>query len=94
MSAPDKSPASFSPDVYSSNDFYNSNALARELMMPTGEPVAALIGACLLVGFVFFTGAFGHFAGGSHAAHGPASERHALQSGGGAAPAAAGATPG
>lgn len=77
-----------------SDDAFDSSALARELMMPTGEPVAAVIGACLLAGFVFFAGAFGHFAGGSHAAHGTISERHALQSGGGAIPAPTDATPG
>jgi hypothetical protein len=61
-------------------------------MMPTGEPVAAVIGACLLVAFVFFAGAFGHFAGGSQTPHGAASER--LRSGGGSTPASADAAPG
>jgi hypothetical protein len=78
MTADHNSPASIANDVSSSPDFCDSNALARELMMPTGEPVAAVIGACLLVGFVFFAGAFGPFGGGSHATHGAASERHAL----------------
>jgi hypothetical protein len=94
MTAGDKSPASIANDVNSSTDFYVSNALARELMMPTGEPVVAAIGACLLVGFVFFAGAFGPFAGGSHAAHGAPSERHALQSSGATTPAPADAAPG
>jgi hypothetical protein len=93
MSA-DASRPSQSNAVNDSDDVFDSDALARELMMPTGEPVAAVIGACLLVGFVFFAGAFGHFAGGSHATHGTVSERHALQSSGGATPAPIDATPG
>ena len=89
MAANDQSPASLANNDYSSSDSYNSDALARELMMPTGEPAAAVIGACLLVGFVLFAGTFGHFAGGSHATRGAASERHALRSGGGTPPAPA-----
>ncbi len=77
-----------------SNDPYDSNALARELMMPTGEPAAAVIGACLLVGLVFFAGAFGYLPGGLHTTHGAASERHALQSSGGTTPVSAGAAAG
>lgn len=90
----DASRPSQSNAVNDSDDVFDSNALARELMMPTGEPVAAVIGACLLVGFVFFAGAFGHFVGGSHATHGTVSERHALQSSGGATPAPIDAAPG
>jgi len=40
--------------------FYNPDAVARDLMMPTGEPAVALIAAGLLVALVFFIGAFGH----------------------------------
>ncbi len=94
MAADDQPPASIANDGFSSSDFYDSNALARELMMPTGEPAAALIGACLLVGLVFFAGAFGQLGGGSHATHAAASERHPLQSSGVTPPAPADAAPG
>ena len=36
-----------------------------------GEPAAAVIGACLLVGLVFFAGAFGYLPGGLHTTHAP-----------------------
>ncbi len=66
MPAADPPPSSPENRVPDSNDIYDADALARELMMPTGEPVAAVIGACLLLGMIWF--ASGH-AVGSHSAH-------------------------
>ena len=80
MPAADPPPPSRENRVHDSNDIYDADALARELMMPTGEPVAAVIGACLLLGMIWF--ASGH-AVGSHLAH-PAAPRASLQSDGGA----------
>lgn len=53
MPAPDKNSAD-NPD-----DILNANDLARELMMPVGEPAAAVIAACLLLGMVWVV-ASGH----------------------------------
>lgn len=54
--------------VSDSDDVYDARAMARELMMPTGEPAAAVIGACLLLGMIWFV-ASGHFNGGAPPAH-------------------------
>lgn len=69
--------------MHNSNDHYDANALARELMMPTGEPVAAVISACLLLGMIWFAGAFGHDAAGAKATHTTTAPRASLQSDGG-----------
>ncbi|HEX3937963.1 MAG TPA: hypothetical protein VHX43_10705 [Xanthobacteraceae bacterium] len=45
---------------------YNPNALARDLMMPTGEPAAAVIAALALLGMVWFAGS-GHLPSATHA---------------------------
>jgi hypothetical protein len=58
--------------VSDSRDLYDAKALARELMMPTGEPAAAVIGACLLLGMIWFF-ASGHFNGGAPASISPSS---------------------
>ena len=79
---PATSPPSHSNDGTGPDDVFDSNAVARELMMPTGEPVAAVIGACLLLGMIWFAGAFG-FAGGAKPAHSAAAPRPSLQSNGG-----------
>lgn len=50
------------------NDIYDSKDVARELMMPAGEPAVAVIGACLLLGMVWFLGS-GHFTGASQPTH-------------------------
>jgi hypothetical protein len=75
-----------SNDIYHSNDIYDSNDLARDLMMPTGEPAAAVIGACLLLGMIWFA-ASGHLAtrggAGTVAAHTAAAAPSSLQSSGG-----------
>jgi hypothetical protein len=47
---------------------YDAKDMARELMMPVGEPAVAVIGACLLLAMVWFLGS-GHFAGATAPAH-------------------------
>jgi hypothetical protein len=59
------------------NDSYDSKDLARELMMPTGEPAVAVIGACLLLGMVWFLGS-GHFTGAFAPTHAAAAARPSL----------------
>ncbi len=61
---------------------YNPSAVARDLMMPTGEAAVAVIGACMLLGMALFAGASGHFAAAAETAH-TASTRPSLQSSGG-----------
>ena len=62
---------------------YNPNALARDLMMPTGEPAAAVIAALALLGMVWFA-ASGHLASAATAtAHRAAAAQPSLQSSGG-----------
>ncbi|MGC1780542.1 MAG: hypothetical protein WBB34_21615 [Xanthobacteraceae bacterium] len=68
---------------------YNPSAVARDLMMPTGEAAVAVIGACLLLGMVWFVGASGHFAASANTAHTAAarpSAQPSLQSNGGPIP--------
>ncbi|MFY9695055.1 MAG: hypothetical protein WA776_09525 [Xanthobacteraceae bacterium] len=79
---PAAEPSPVANDISSSNDSFDSNALARELMMPTGEPVAAVIGGCLLLGMIWLVGAFG-VAGGAKATHAATAPRPSLQSNGG-----------
>lgn len=65
---------------------YNPSAVARDLMMPTGEAAVAVIGACLLLGMVLFAGASGHFAAVPKTAHTAAARpgtQPSLQSSGG-----------
>ena len=64
------------------NDIYDSKDVARELMMPAGEPAVAVIGACLLLGMVWFLGS-GHFTGGFPPAHAAAAARPNLHASGG-----------
>ena len=45
-----------SPNLAGAND------LERELLMPAGEPAVAVLAAALLLGMVWFAGAFGHAA--------------------------------
>ena len=85
MPASDESSASHPFTVYDSNDFYDSNELAGELMMPTGEPAAAVIGACLLLGMIWFF-ASGHFNGGAQATHAVTAEPRSLNASGGPVP--------
>jgi hypothetical protein len=62
---------------------YNPNALARDLMMPTGEPAAAVIAALALLGMVWFA-ASGHPANSAKAAaQSAAAAEPSLQSRGG-----------
>lgn len=78
-----------SHDVHDSIDGYDANDLARDLMMPTGEPAAAVIGACLLLGMIWLVAsghlASGHLATGGRAgaAHTAAAAPSSLQSSGG-----------
>ncbi len=77
----------FSPAISVSDEpsFYSPDAVARDLMMPAGEPAGALIAAGLLLGMIWFAGAYGDGAGGSKATHAAATARHPmLQSDGGA----------
>ena len=66
------------------SSLYNPERVARDLMMPTGEPAVALLGACLLVALVFFAGAYGHAGGAKTATH--AAPRPSLRSEGGPVP--------
>jgi len=66
------------PDDFSD---YNPSDVARDLMMPTGEPAAAVIAACLLLGMIWVA-ASGHFSGGAAAPH-VAAARPSLQTGSG-----------
>lgn len=68
--------------VDESSDLYDPDDLARELMMPTGEPVAAVIGACLLLGMVFFFAASGHLRGSLQPTHAAAARPNLNASGG------------
>lgn len=74
-----------SHDVHDSIDGYDANDLARDLMMPTGEPAAAVIGACLLLGMIWLVASGGHLATGGRAgaAHTAAAAPSSLQSSGG-----------
>jgi hypothetical protein len=47
----------------------DANDLARELLMPTGEPAVAVFAAALLLGMIWFAGAFGHDGRGVQAMH-------------------------
>lgn len=87
MSAVNESPTSLPSAVNDFDDEYDPNKLARELMMPAGEPAAAVIGACLLLGMIWFV-ASGHFFGGSQALHAASAERAVptLNANGGAIP--------
>ena len=62
--------------------FQRVDQIKRDLMMPTGEPIAAVIGAALLVAFTLFAGAFAHPGSGANAPHAAAAARQLLQSGG------------
>ncbi|MGC2122032.1 MAG: hypothetical protein WA652_04185, partial [Xanthobacteraceae bacterium] len=66
-----------------SDDFsrYDPDQIRRELMMPAGEPAAALIGGCLLLGFVWFATALSHPGGGAKMPRNAAAAQ-SLQSGG------------
>jgi hypothetical protein len=76
-------PHAYNPNAVSdSNDIYDSRDLARDLMMPTGEPAVAVIGACLLLGMVWFLGS-GHFTGASQPTHAAAATRPNLHASGG-----------
>lgn len=51
-------------------------------MMPTGESGAAVIGACLILGMIWFV-ASGHFAGTSQVPHSAMAGRPSLNANGG-----------
>lgn len=68
-----------------SDDIYDARHIARELLMPTGEPAAAVIGACLLLGMIWFF-AVGHFNAGAPPAHAASIAPSRLNTSGGPVP--------